>query len=121
MYRGKKSLIDTRSCVLCGSIGESKQCGRLLHFRDKDWVHVNCALWSSEVYEEVDGSLQNVGQAVSRGLKLSCTICYKKGTVEAVFYQKWEKFDSIRALLYLCTSKFLFFGKFALPHFYASS
>ena len=87
MYRGKKSLVDTRSCVLCGSIGDTKQCGRLLHFRDKDWVHVNCALWSSEVYEEVDGSLQNVGQAVSRGLKLSCTICYKKGTSKAVVYQ----------------------------------
>ena len=68
-----------RTCGFCNSPGDSDICGRLLHFRDKEWVHVNCALWSSEVYEEVDGSLQNVGQALSRASKLSCTICYKKG------------------------------------------
>ena len=28
-------------------------------------MHVNCALWSSEVYETVDGSLQNVPSAAS--------------------------------------------------------
>ena len=50
-----------------------------MHFRHNEWVHVNCALWSSEVYEEVDGSLQNVGQALTRGLKLNCTLCSKKG------------------------------------------
>lgn len=33
-----------------------------------DWVHVNCALWSAEVYEEEhDGTLQNVQTALSRG------------------------------------------------------
>ena len=31
------------------------------------------------MYEEVDGSLQNVAQAVHRGLKLSCTSCGEKG------------------------------------------
>ena len=40
---------------------------------------MNCALWSSEVYEEVDGSLQNVGQALSRGSRLLCTFCRSKG------------------------------------------
>ena len=30
--------------------------------RYNEWVHVNCALWSSEVYETVDGSLQNIPQ-----------------------------------------------------------
>ena len=42
-------------------------------------MHVNCALWSSEVYEEVDGSLQNVGQALSRGSRLLCSFCRSKG------------------------------------------
>ena len=46
---------------------------------DAGWVHVNCALWSSEVYEEVDGSLQNVGQALSRGSRLLCSFCRSKG------------------------------------------
>ena len=36
-------------------------------------------MWSSEVYEEIDGSLQNVGQAVSRGSRLLCTFCRSKG------------------------------------------
>lgn len=41
--------------------------------------HFSCALWSSEVYEEVDGSLQNVPQALNRGPKLQCTYCEEKG------------------------------------------
>ena len=32
-----------------------------------DWVHVNCALWSAEVFEEVDGTLQHVHVAAKRG------------------------------------------------------
>ena len=31
------------------------------------WIHVNCALWSSEVYEEADGRLMNVEVARNRG------------------------------------------------------
>lgn len=42
--------------------------GRLLYVGQDDWVHVNCALWSAEVYEEEhDGTLQNVQTALSRG------------------------------------------------------
>ena len=74
----KNNTTDVRNCQLCGQFGEKLE-GRLLHFRNCEWVHVNCALWSSEVYEEVDGSLQNVGQALSRGAKLNCTVCGKKG------------------------------------------
>lgn len=45
--------------------------GRLLYGGQDDWVHVNCALWSAEVYEEgQDGALQNVHEAVSRGRKM---------------------------------------------------
>jgi len=33
-------------------------------------VHINCALWSAEVYEEGDGSLQMVHLAIARGRKL---------------------------------------------------
>ena len=75
----KSNSEDVRSCQFCGELGDKGQGGRLLHFRHNEWVHVNCALWSSEVYEEVDGSLQNVGQALTRGLKLNCTLCSKKG------------------------------------------
>ncbi len=72
---------DKRRCVLCAARRDAKDDGpgRLIYFRHNEWVHVNCALWSSEVYEEVDGSLQNVPQAVARGAKLSCTRCKERG------------------------------------------
>ena len=31
---------------------------------------MNCALWSAEVYEDIDGSLQNIKEAYSRGKML---------------------------------------------------
>ena len=72
---------DTRKCQFCGQCGDHKESrsGRLLYYRQNEWVHVNCALWSSEVYEEIDGSLQNVWQALNRGAKLSCTYCGERG------------------------------------------
>jgi hypothetical protein len=47
-----------------------QEAGRLLYAGQDDWVHVNCALWSAEVYEEGDGSLQAVHSAMARGRKL---------------------------------------------------
>ena len=72
---------DKRRCSLCLSIGDlhPNGPGRLVYFRQNEWLHVNCALWSSEVYEEIDGSLQNVEKALSRGSKLTCTLCKKRG------------------------------------------
>lgn len=49
-----------------------QEAGRLLYAGQDDWVHVNCALWSAEVYEEGDGSLQAVHAAMARGRKLVC-------------------------------------------------
>ena len=31
---------------------------------------MNCALWSAEVYKDIDGSLQNIKEAYSRGKML---------------------------------------------------
>ncbi|XP_014253952.1 histone-lysine N-methyltransferase trithorax [Cimex lectularius] len=79
-YIGLK-IQDTRFCMLCKSIGEGhpKREGRLLYCGQNEWVHVNCALWSSEVFEEIDGSLQNVHSAISRGRLIRCFGCDKKG------------------------------------------
>jgi histone-lysine N-methyltransferase MLL4 len=49
-----------------------KDAGRLVYAGQDEWVHINCALWSAEVYEEVDGTLQNVAGAISRGRHLVC-------------------------------------------------
>ena len=41
---------DRRRCVLCGGRGDSRGvAGRLLPLRYNEWIHANCALWSSEV------------------------------------------------------------------------
>lgn len=72
---------DTRSCMLCKKEGEcsSDDEGRLLYCGHNTWVHTNCALWSAEVYEEIDGSLQNVHSAISRGRLIKCSKCQMKG------------------------------------------
>lgn len=72
---------DRRKCVLCGreSDDDPNAAGRLLYLGQDEWLHVNCGLWSSEVYEEVDGSLQNVYLAVSRGRLIKCSACLERG------------------------------------------
>ena len=42
----------------------------MLYAYQDDWVHVNCAIWSAEVYESEDGALKNVHTAVVRGRQL---------------------------------------------------
>lgn len=44
--------------------------GRLLYIGQNEWTHINCALWSSEVFEDDEGSLKNVHTAVLRGKQL---------------------------------------------------
>lgn len=72
---------DTRGCMFCKKEGEysSDEEGRLLYCGHNTWVHTNCALWSAEVYEEIDGSLQNVHSAISRGRLIKCSKCGNKG------------------------------------------
>ncbi|CAD6224696.1 GSCOCG00005507001-RA-CDS [Cotesia congregata] len=72
---------DTRICALCKTIGDGQENreGRLLYCGQNEWVHANCALWSNEVFEEIDGSLQNVHSAISRGRMIRCGECGKKG------------------------------------------
>ncbi|XP_076321290.1 histone lysine N-methyltransferase trithorax isoform X2 [Tachypleus tridentatus] len=72
---------DPRKCVLCSRYGDTEpaESGRLIYCGQDDWVHINCALWSAEVFEEVDGSLQNVHAAVSRSRLLRCDVCCLAG------------------------------------------
>ena len=35
-----------------------------------DWIHINCAIWSAEAYEEGNGLVCSVHTAISRGLRL---------------------------------------------------
>uniref|UniRef100_A0A3Q3RZY9 Histone-lysine N-methyltransferase n=1 Tax=Mastacembelus armatus TaxID=205130 RepID=A0A3Q3RZY9_9TELE len=72
---------DNRQCVLCLKYGDENinEGGRLLYIGQNEWTHVNCALWSAEVFEDDDGSLKNVHMAVLRGRQLRCEKCQKPG------------------------------------------
>nr|XP_046244986.1 histone-lysine N-methyltransferase 2A isoform X2 [Scatophagus argus] len=72
---------DNRQCVLCLKYGDenTNEGGRLLYIGQNEWTHVNCALWSAEVFEDDDGSLKNVHMAVLRGKQLRCEMCQKPG------------------------------------------
>ncbi|XP_064470596.1 histone-lysine N-methyltransferase 2A-like isoform X2 [Ornithodoros turicata] len=74
---GHGTSVDSRRCVLCGQNGDdiSVKSGRLLYAGQDDWVHINCAVWSAEVYESVNGSLHMVHAAISRGRFLRCEVC----------------------------------------------
>ena len=50
------NFLDAGRLLLCGGAEE--------------WAHVNCALWSVEVYEDTNGYLCSVCTAIGRGLRL---------------------------------------------------
>ncbi|XP_028249715.1 histone-lysine N-methyltransferase 2B isoform X2 [Parambassis ranga] len=71
---------DLRQCALCQQYGDSapREAGRLLYLGQNEWAHVNCCLWSAEVYEDSSALLQ-VHSAVSRGRHLRCDRCGQSG------------------------------------------
>ncbi|KAM9332683.1 histone-lysine N-methyltransferase 2C-like [Pholidichthys leucotaenia] len=72
---------DQRRCCFCHQQGDGQTDGpaRLLNLDLDLWVHLNCALWSSEVYETQAGALINVELALRRGLTLRCAHCHQTG------------------------------------------
>uniref|UniRef100_A0A3B5JYT2 [histone H3]-lysine(4) N-methyltransferase n=1 Tax=Takifugu rubripes TaxID=31033 RepID=A0A3B5JYT2_TAKRU len=72
---------DERQCSLCQKYGDLKpnEAGRLLYLGQNEWAHVNCSLWSAEVFEEENGSLLHVHSAVARGRLMRCERCNKTG------------------------------------------
>uniref|UniRef100_A0A8C6M6L7 [histone H3]-lysine(4) N-methyltransferase n=1 Tax=Nothobranchius furzeri TaxID=105023 RepID=A0A8C6M6L7_NOTFU len=72
---------DERQCSLCQKYGDLKpnEAGRLLYLGQNEWAHVNCCLWSAEVFEEDNGSLLHVHSAVTRGRLMRCERCNHTG------------------------------------------
>ncbi|KAE9000980.1 hypothetical protein PR001_g18641 [Phytophthora rubi] len=66
---------DSRFCALCFMIGDNTACGRLLYTESETWVHVNCALWSMEVYEDAAGVLHKCNKAKHRSRLIRCDAC----------------------------------------------
>ncbi|XP_022247469.1 histone-lysine N-methyltransferase 2C-like isoform X2 [Limulus polyphemus] len=76
-----EGLKDERMCVLCHEVGDGDTEGpaRLLNADVEKWVHLNCALWSTEVYETVNGALINVETAFKRAMVSVCVRCKMVG------------------------------------------
>lgn len=72
---------DTRRCCFCHEEGDGLTDGpaRLLNLDLDLWVHLNCALWSTEVYETQAGALINVAMALRRGHSVRCSYCQQTG------------------------------------------
>ncbi|KAJ8260144.1 hypothetical protein GJAV_G00177570 [Gymnothorax javanicus] len=72
---------DLRNCCFCHQEGDGATDGpgRLLNVDVDLWAHLNCALWSTEVYETQGGALVNVEAALRRGLRTRCVGCRKVG------------------------------------------
>lgn len=71
----RPQFVDNRFCAFCFMIGDDLICGRLLYTDKDQWVHVNCALWSVEVFESADGVLQKCQKAKNRSRLLRCDAC----------------------------------------------
>ncbi|XP_071239083.1 histone-lysine N-methyltransferase 2B-like isoform X1 [Salvelinus alpinus] len=72
---------DGRQCSLCQKYGDAKsnEAGRLLYLGQNEWAHINCSMWSAEVFEEDNGSLMHVHSAVARGRFMRCERCNHTG------------------------------------------
>ncbi|XP_038573924.1 histone-lysine N-methyltransferase 2C isoform X8 [Micropterus salmoides] len=79
--RPPASLRDHRRCCFCHQFGDGITDGpaRLLNLDLDVWVHLNCALWSTEVYETQAGALINVELALRRGQTVRCAYCQQTG------------------------------------------
>lgn len=60
--------------------------GRLLYIGQNEWTHINCALWSSEVFEDDEGSLKNVHMAVLRGKQLVRHVIHHHSSLSSFRY-----------------------------------
>ena len=78
---------DLRTCLFCHLRGDGPADGpaRLLNYDVDKWVHLNCALWSEEVYETVSGALVNVETALKNGVNFYCKMCEKSGATVKCF------------------------------------
>lgn len=83
--------IDNRFCALCFMVGDDTACGRLINTDLEQWVHVNCALWSVEVYEGDGGVLQKCQRAKHRSRLIRCDACNLVGATVGCSVSRCQK------------------------------
>jgi hypothetical protein len=81
---------DKRVCIFCQGYGDQDASGpsRLLVVDVDKWCHLNCALWSDEVYETMNGALVNVDLAYRKSMNIECCFCHQKGASLKCFSNK---------------------------------
>ena len=103
--KSKDAAEDHRVCTLCNEIGDGEVEGpaRLLNMDMDVWVHLNCALWSLEVYETLSGALMNVELALKRGLQTVSTLAplsYPCRVTSEAMRMMRRKFKHLENLVY---------------------
>jgi len=90
----KTQNLDRRSCVFCNQTGDLSDNGpgRLLTMDVGKWCHLNCALWSNDVYETMAGSFINVESSYKRSLNIECVSCHQRGASVKCFMQKCNNY-----------------------------
>ena len=63
------------------------------------WVHLNCALWSYEVFEAQDGTLFNVDKAFRNGMMVECALCRRRGATLSCFEPSCSKIYHLQCAL----------------------
>ncbi|VDN96585.1 unnamed protein product [Rodentolepis nana] len=71
--------VEPRRCLLCARHTDASIEDRLIYIGSDTWVHVNCALWSKEVFEEDSGQLTGLSAALRRGCRSLCKDCGRPG------------------------------------------
>ena len=81
---------DKRICIFCHQIGDHEENGpsRMLTIDVDKWAHLNCSLWSDEVYETMNGALINVDIAYKKCANLVCSLCNQRGASLKCFFPK---------------------------------
>ena len=95
------SILEKRHCVFCKQCGdlEPNGPGRLLALDVGQWSHLNCALWSNEVYETMNGALINVENAFKRCVSIECCFCHQRGASIKCFSQKCNNYYHLQCAL----------------------
>ena len=97
----KPTVPDRRSCCFCNQIGdlEDNGPGRLLTMDVGKWCHLNCALWSNDVYETMAGAFINVEASYKRSINIECVSCHQRGGSVKCFMQKCNNYYHLACAL----------------------
>ena len=71
--------LEVLQCCLCRFNGERVVTGRLIPAEDVYWVHINCAMWSTDVTVMEVGGIVNFAVIFQKAKKTKCRECGNGG------------------------------------------